>query len=52
MPGSAATPTYPTSADPYASAPGYASATEYSSTGTGTPVVREEFVVESPERPR
>jgi len=30
----------------------YASATEYSSTGTGTPVVREEYVVESPERPR
>ena len=36
----------------YATGPGYASATEYSSTGTGTPVVREEYVVESPERPR
>ena len=46
------TPTYATSADPYAATPGYASATEYSSTGTGTPVVREEYVVESPERPR
>ncbi|WP_250037510.1 hypothetical protein [Paractinoplanes maris] len=36
----------------YATGPGYASSTEYSSTGTGTPVVREEYVVESPERPR
>jgi len=36
----------------YSTGPGYASTTEYSSTGTGTPAVREEYVVESPERPR
>ncbi|SNY49285.1 hypothetical protein [Paractinoplanes atraurantiacus] len=31
---------------------GYASATEYTSTGTGTPSVHQEYVVDSPERPR
>ncbi|MCO8271255.1 hypothetical protein M1L60_11690 [Actinoplanes sp. TRM 88003] len=36
----------------YNTGPGYASTTEYSSTGTGTPSVREEYVVESPERLR
>ncbi|WP_205650644.1 hypothetical protein [Actinoplanes solisilvae] len=69
-------PQTPAVADPYATAPGYATpalangteypagtaypagaeypatATEYSSTGTGTPAVREEFVVENPERQR
>ena len=43
---------YATGSDEYATGPGYASATEYSATGTGTPVVREEYIVESPERPR
>jgi len=45
-----AEPGYPVT--PGATGSTYASATEYSSTGTGTPVVREEYVVESPERPR
>jgi hypothetical protein len=36
----------------YTTGAGYASTTEYSSTGTGTPAVREEYVVESPERLR
>jgi hypothetical protein len=45
-PAPAVTPDYTTGG------PGYASTTEYSSTGTGTPVVREEYVVESTERLR
>ncbi|MEV4348458.1 hypothetical protein AB0J83_28725 [Actinoplanes sp. NPDC049596] len=47
------TPTYPASG-PVTTAPtgGYASATEYTSTGTGTPAVTNEYVVDSPERPR
>jgi hypothetical protein len=45
-------PGYATGTDEYATGPGYASTTEYTSTGTGTPTVREEYVVESPERLR
>ncbi|MEU8818498.1 hypothetical protein [Actinoplanes sp. NPDC048796] len=50
-PATPATPTYPagTSTAPTG---GYASATEYTSTGTGTPAVASEYVVDSPERPR
>ncbi len=48
----ATTPGYPAGTDEFGTAPGYAGATEYASTGTGTPIVREEYVVDSPERPR
>ncbi|XVU22259.1 hypothetical protein ACQPZJ_33995 [Actinoplanes sp. CA-054009] len=48
------TPEYPAGTTQPVAAPtgGYASATEYTSTGTGTPSVAGEYVVDSPERPR
>ncbi|XVV09464.1 hypothetical protein ACQP2X_32035 [Actinoplanes sp. CA-131856] len=48
------TPEYPAGTTQPVAAPtgGYASATEYTSTGTGTPAVASEYVVDSPERPR
>ncbi|MFF5076929.1 hypothetical protein ACFY36_07745 [Actinoplanes sp. NPDC000266] len=50
----ATTPEYPAGTTQPVAAPtgGYASATEYTSTGTGTPSVASEYVVDSPERPR